>query len=104
MVDVVRTEPCAHQLLEEVRLLVGALGRAEAGERVAIPVSDLNQTLRGGLESLFPGRFAKYRRPIAGIDHEVRRLGDAVSSDQRLCQPVRMVRVVESIAPLHAQA
>ena len=33
VVDVVRAEAGAHQLLEQIGLLVGALGRAEAGER-----------------------------------------------------------------------
>jgi hypothetical protein len=36
VVDVVGLEAGAHQLLEEIGLLVRALGRAEAGQRVAI--------------------------------------------------------------------
>ena len=34
MIDIVRAEAGAHELLEQIGLLVGALRRAEAGERL----------------------------------------------------------------------
>ncbi len=60
MIHVVRTEPGANQLLEEISLLVGAFRRAEAGERARpIAVADFHQAPGGAIERLFPGRRAK---------------------------------------------
>src|SRR5918911_1599955 len=44
MVDIVVAEPGAHQLLEQIGLLVRALGGAEAGQRaITITLADLLQ-------------------------------------------------------------
>ena len=104
VIDVVGAEARAHQLLEEVRLLVGALGRPEAGERAAaVRVADPRKRAAGELERLVPARFAEHRERIGGIHREGGRLRHAGLPDQRLRQPLRMAHVVEAEAPLHAQ-
>ena len=104
MVDVVGAETRAHQFLEQVRLLIAALGGAEPRERIAVLVADLLQPARGELERLLPARFAEHLGPVPRIDDEVGRFLDARLADQRLGQAMRVVRVVEAVAPLHAQA
>jgi len=53
MVDVVRAESRAHQLLEKVGLFVGALGRAEPGERFfPVHVANVAQSIRREIERL----------------------------------------------------
>ena len=60
VVDVVGAERSAEQPHEEVVLFIGALGRGEAGERVAAARAfDAQQLLRGELEGLVPGRLAE---------------------------------------------
>ena len=61
VVDVVRAEAGAHQLLEQVRLLVAALRRAEAGERLrAVRVANPSQRAAGERERLVPARLAEH--------------------------------------------
>ena len=105
VVDVVRPEPGAHELLEKIGLLVGALRRAEAGERpLAVGVADVAQPLGGEVERFLPRRFAEHLGPVVRIDGEVLVLGDARLADQRLRQAVLVLHVVEAVAPLDAQA
>ena len=60
VVDVVRVERRADQLLEEVGLLVRALGRAEAGDRARSPLGmDLAKAPRGQVQCLVPARLAE---------------------------------------------
>ena len=60
MVDVVAAEAGAHQLLEQVGFFVAALGRAEAGQRLAaVAVADLAQPAAGEFQRFFPGGFAE---------------------------------------------
>ena len=67
VIDVVRAEAGAHQLLEEIRLFVGALGGAEAGERsLAVRVPDLAKSVGGDVERFFPGGFAEHSRQLSG--------------------------------------
>src|SRR6184192_4051803 len=102
VIDVVGAKPGADQLLEKVGLLVRAFCRAVARERVPVFVADAFQAIGGQLERLVPTRLAKYFRPVAGIDGEIRRLLHARLADQRLGEAVRMVRVVEAVASLDA--
>src|SRR6185437_212977 len=78
MVDVVGAEAGAHELLEEVRLLVRPLGASEAGERVRpAGVADLLQAVGGEIERLFPARLAEDVAPAQRIDLELGGLPDA---------------------------
>src|SRR5438552_2079108 len=105
MVDVVRAEAGAHQLLEEVGFLVRALGAAEAGERIrAVAVADLLQAVRREIERFFPARLAEDIAPARGIDGEFRGLHGAGLADEGLREALRMLHVVEAEASLHAQA
>ncbi len=112
MVDVVGAKARAHQLLEQVGLLVRTLGRAKPGERRAagtvstmrrLGVADAHEARGGEFERLVPARFAKQRRRIARIEFDLSRLRDPGLADQRLGQPVRVVRVIETVASLDAQ-
>src|SRR6185436_13276994 len=87
-----------------VRLFVRALRGAEAGERVAILLSNLFQAERGELERFFPARLAEHFGPVCRIGLEMRGLREARPADQRLGQALRMRRVVEAVAALDAQA
>ena len=104
MIDVVGAEPGAHQLLKQIRLLVGALGGAEAGERLrAVAIANFLQAGGGAVEGLVPGRLAEMRPGIGRIDGVVRVLGHAVLANQRMVQAMGMVHIVEAEAALHAQ-
>ena len=106
VVDVVRAEALADELLEQIGFLVRALGRAEAGERVAAMLVS-NGSLepgRGAVERFLPGCFAEDALPVAAFELHVGVLGYAVAADQRLRQAVGMVDVVEAEAALDAQA
>ena len=103
MVDIVAAEAGAHQLLEQVGLLVRALGRAEPGQRApAVAVADAHQARGGAVERLVPGRLAEMRKGVGRIDIDVV-LRDAVLADQRLRQPVGVVDVVEAEPALDAE-
>ena len=106
MVDVVVAKAGADELLEEISLFVAALGRPEPGERRrAVAVADPAQRAAGEIESLFPGRFAKDVHDALGIHREVAALRRRVgAADERRRQPVRVVRIVEAVAALDAQA
>src|SRR3569833_3221497 len=105
MVDIVGAEAGAHQLLKQIGLFVRALGRYETGQRLGAPlVTDLPQARGGDVERLFPRRFAELREGIRRVYLVVGILLVARQSHQRLRQPVRMVDVVETEAPLDAEA
>ena len=60
VIDVVGFEARAHELLEQVRLLVRAFRRAEARQRLAAAlVEDFLQPFRGPRQRLFPSGFAE---------------------------------------------
>ena len=104
VVDVVRAEAGAHELLKQIRLLVRALGRPEAGERArAVRIPDLPQAFGGKVERFLPARLAKVAPGIARINRIVHDLGHAVLADQRFHQPFRVDNVVEAEATLDAQ-
>ena len=69
VVDVVRSQSGADQLLEEVGLLVGALRRAEARERLgAMLVTDRAEPADDEIECLVPARLAKRRHHLVVVD------------------------------------
>ena len=72
MVDIVAAEAGAYQLLEQVGLLIAALGRTEAGQRiVAMPVLEPLELAGSQGKRLFPGRFAEYFVQPIRIHHEI---------------------------------
>ena len=104
VVDVVAAKAGSHQLLEQVGLLVAALGRAEAGERLrAVRVAQLRQPAAGELERLFPGRLAEDVEDAVRIHRRVGALGRVGAADQRHAQALRVMRVVEAVAALDAE-
>ena len=105
MVDIVGANARAHQLLEKIRLLVAALGGTEAGQRFrALRVANLPQLARRQIERFLPRRLAEDALPIVGVDGEIRRFRRAGLAHERGRQPLLMMHVVETIAPLDAQA
>ena len=84
MVDVVGAESRAHELLEEIGLLVRTLRGAEARERVAVLVADAFQAPGGFLQSFLPRGLAEHFRPVARVYDEVGRFFDVRLLDQRL--------------------
>src|SRR3954454_8595195 len=120
VVDVVRAEARADELLEEVGLLVGALRRAEAGDRGGtVRVVDRLQAARGDVERLLPRGLAEVGEDLVVVDEAARLLllvgltADVVrqralgvarlAADQRRRQALRRGGVVPAVAALHAQ-
>ncbi len=104
VIDIVGAEAGANQLLEQIGFLVGALGRAESGERLdALAVADFDETIGGNVERLFPGSFAEMRERIGRIDLVVGVLLRIRQPHQRFCQAMRMMDVVEAEAALDAE-
>ena len=121
MVDVVGAEAGPDQLLEEVRLLVRALGRAEAGDRArAVLAVDRPQAVGDEIKSLVPAGLPEMRKHLVVVDEAAwlappatltahvrgqRPLGVRIlAADERRGQPLRRLRVVPAVAALHAQA
>ncbi|GBD42222.1 hypothetical protein HRbin39_01611 [bacterium HR39] len=104
VVDGVVAEDRAHELLDQIGLLVGALGGAEGGERpAALPFEDALQARRREIQRLLPARLAEVRPRVLVIHIVVGTLGDALPAHQWPGEPVRMVDVVEAEAALDAQ-
>ena len=104
VVDIVGAEAGAHQLLEQIGLLVRALGRAESGERAgALAVADFLQAGGGAVERLLPGGGTEVAHRMAGVERIVDVLRRAVLADQRLGEPLRIVHVVEAEPALDAE-
>ena len=92
VVDVVAAEAGAHQLLEQVGLLVAALGRAEAGQRLrAVRVAQARAACRRRGRAPLPRSLRERPRDQSdGFGTHAGILGDAGLADQRLGQPLRM--------------
>ena len=104
VVDVVGAEARPHQLLEQVRFLVRALGRPESRQRARpVLIADTAQRAAGQRQRLVPARLAEGFQRIRRIHCALRILGHARLADQRPREPLRMVHVVEAEAALHAQ-
>src|SRR5262245_44111647 len=98
VVDIVAAEPGADELLEEVGLLVRALGGAEPGQRAPpIAITDASEAGSSAVERLFPAGLTEMRVGVGRVDIGVV-FGDAVLADQRLGQPVGVMGVVEAKA------
>src|SRR4051795_4519968 len=121
VVDVVRREARADQLLEEVGLLVGALRRAEARDRRrAVRLVDLLEAAGGEVERLLPRRLAEVGEGLVVVDEPARLAllvglaADVVreralrvarlAPDQRRREALGGRGVVPAVAALHAQA
>ena len=119
VVDVVGAEARADQLLEEVGLLVGALRRAEAGDRPrAVLAVDGLQAAGRQVERLLPRRLAEVRHDLVVVDDPARPLAPAAlaahvgaeralrvgDADQRRREALRRGGVVPAVAALDAQA
>ena len=104
VVDVVGAEALADHLLDEVRLLVRALGGAETGERrSAVAVADRCEPARGAVQRLLPGRLAEMGEGIGGVDLAVGELRRVVPPDERSGEAMGMGHVVEAEPSLHAK-
>ena len=115
-------EAGADQLLEEVGLLVGALRRAEAGDRRRAALGMDGLQPRGGqVERLLPRRLAEVRHDLVVVDEAARLLAPAallaahvraqralgvarLAADERRGQALLGERVVPAVAALDAQA
>ncbi len=104
VVDVVGAEAGPDQLLDQVGLLVRALGRAEARERLGpVPIADRAKAARGDVQRLLPVGLPEMGPGIGGIEVGLDVLGDARLADHRPHQAVRVAHVVEAEAALDAQ-
>ena len=104
VVDIVGAEAGAHQLLEQIGFLVGALGRAEAGKGVRpLFVPDTPQAAGGFLQRFLPARFPEEFQRVRRIHDDVGRFRRILAPDQRFGQALRAVGIVEAEAALHAQ-
>ena len=104
MVDVIGAEAHAHQFLEQIGFFIAALGGTETRQRIlAVGVSNLCQRQAGQIERLFPARFAEHIAPVFRVHIEVGGFGHTGLADQRLGEALFVMRVIETIAALHAQ-
>ncbi len=90
VVDVIGGKALADQLLEQIGFLVGALGRAEAGDARTAP--GLEACLQAGsrpVQRLVPGRLAEDFAPVLRIERHVAVLGRIVEADERFRQAFR---------------
>src|SRR5215208_1778093 len=105
VIDIVGAKAGAHELLEQVGLLVRALGRAETGERArTVAITDFHETGSGALHRLVPGGGAEMRPRVGWINQIVGGLAYAVLADHRLRQTLWIGDIVEPKAAFHAQA
>src|SRR5690606_34766423 len=94
----------AHQLLEQVGLLVAALGRAEACQCArAVFIAQSGQPTAGHGERFLPAGLAKLITPVGRYAAELRVLRRAFASHQRHGEPVGTRDVVEPEATLDAE-
>ena len=75
-----------------------------ASDRLPYGHANLTKSFSRNFERLFPGGFAEYILPVVGIDDEILALGHTGLADQRFGQAMLVLDVVESVAPLYAQA
>src|SRR5690348_15794515 len=92
VVDVVRPDPRAHDPLQQVILLVRALGRREDGEAIgSLRVAQPRELLRHDLERFLPRALAERLVPFSGRRHAVARVAEwAVECRQLLAQRIEL--------------
>ena len=104
VIDVVGFEARAHELLEQVGLLVRALRRAEARQRLAAAlVENLLEPLGRARQRLFPRGFAEDLEAVSvrfGAVHIARRV---VAADERLREALRRSDIVVAEAAFDAE-
>ena len=102
VIHIVVSERLANQFLEQIRFLVRAFRRTEAGDRAAAAIMlDPVEPGRRNPDRLLPRRLSKVRRGVGGIDVQI--LFQTFPSDERLGQAVRMADIVEPEPALDAQ-
>ena len=105
VIDIVGAKAGTHQLLKQIGFFVAALGAAKARQCiVAVRIADSRECICGEIERFVPGGFTKYIAPVLRVQFEVCRLGNTRFANQRLCQSLTMMCVIESIAPLDTEA
>ncbi|TMQ75166.1 hypothetical protein ACCUM_1917 [Candidatus Accumulibacter phosphatis] len=105
MVDIVGAETSAYQFLEQVGFLVAALGRTKTGKCAAtVLLANRPQPGRRPLQCLFPARFPKMRAGPGRVEGRVGDLGRVIAANQGFQQALWRVHIVETEAPLDAQA
>ena len=105
MVHVVGAEARAHELLHEVGLLVGTLGRAVTRQGgAAVPVPYVPETRGRRVQCLLPGGLAEVAVGIRRVDVRRGILGRVVAAYERYRETVRVADVVEAEPALDAQA
>jgi hypothetical protein len=104
VIDVIRSETRPDELLEQVRLLVGAFRRSKTRERPrAVPVANLPESSGGRIERFVPRRLPEDVVPPVGIDGEIPVLRHARLPDERPPEPMPMMDVIETVTSLDAQ-
>src|SRR5262249_6912003 len=104
VIHVVGAEARAHELLEEVSLLVRTLGRAESCKRLGtVAVADPLEPRGVAVERLLQWRGAEMHPGICRIARIVRVPGHAVLTHERLHEAMGMADVVEAEATLDAE-
>ena len=105
VVHVIRSEPGAYQLLEQIGLLIAALGRAKSSQgfrpKTHLQITEPASRYR---QRFLPSGLPKYIGPIAGLPRWVNGFGYPRFAYQRTRQTLWIVCVVKSKATFHAQA
>ena len=97
VVDVVRTEAGAHELLEEIGLFIRPFRRAETGERArTVLIANSFERAASECKRFIPRRFAEHGAGIRWIDGELGGLRNARPANQWLCETMRMADIVET--------
>ena len=108
MVNVVRPKAGPYQFLKQIGLFIRAFRRAKASQGFgSVLCFEGVQTTGGQIQGLVPSGFSEHQRPIARITAQglkLRRIFRRIcATDQGCRQAMRVVRVVKTETPLHAQ-
>src|SRR5215467_13420260 len=105
VIDVVGAEALADQLLKKIGLLIGSLGRAEAGDRPpALALVDSLQSKSRLGEGLLPARLAEVLQHVLAPELHIGVFADAIAAQERPHQAIGMVHVVEPEPALDTKA
>src|SRR5690349_14712249 len=104
MIDIVRAEARAHELLEEISLFVRALRRAETRERTGSEtIAQLLQFAGREIQRFVPRRFTEVLERIRRIHRQVGMLRDARLTDERFRKALFVMHVIETVTALHTE-